>query len=649
MPEYSINQTVTKLGANVIYTVPDKFKNVNEILAYSDNVEGLSNITQVKREFSFRNDLEWSPWYATTDSNLQSYVNIAEDFELRFKFTVSQKYDELPIKIKSLTVTYEEKEVVTEVVERRGGIDVIENVSFDVIPLERELAHLQGQLNKWANKSSPIEVLYFHVEPDMRSADVILNEYSLYDLVNKNGTCIRVVAPDNLIPDPSSHEYNEWGIQFDKFAIHIDKVYFEEIFGKGSKPRDEDFMLFKKVNRLYRVESNYLETGIGYDTTYWVLNLAKYDYNTSVAMDDETKELVTDKLSIHEERFKEEIAMEFEDATNNQQTTLKSISKDPLREEINEAMIISESGVTNNGSLLMKHWYDFTEIEADEEAIRYKKSIQLEDIGSISHTCWFKIPTREDDLRSLDIISQTRIDFNRLELKFNKDIDFIKLEETDSIIRGNSVYRISEIVDDDTIIIFTKHDISASLLDGWKRSQGNNILFVSGDKDFSIDLHFPNKLRITEGIDNIDVDNMFLEYDTWYGLCINISNVHDYLGVYVWRMEDRTGITEEKYSTRLVQHFKREIPLNRDCKYKLDQGSIPVIFGSQIHMSNIRIFKTVIPEDQQSYVLGTLSVKKPSLAYIIDDADVVFNMGDAGRGNTYIQDIESDKENRKHE
>lgn len=656
-----INKSFTKLGSNIIFTVGDALEGVANIITFKDSVTGLSNIARIRREFSVTYDektgededkREWSIWYKTTEPNLNGNINFEGKFWLKFKYIIVEKYDTNPIKINNIELTFTLKEgedsplVEDEIYDVTNAIDFNKDANIGFNDLGESYVQIHNDVNNFLNREYGVDVLYFKTEPDIDTVDSFLNEYSLHHVTNPGGTCIKVVVPENEIPDPKP-EYDEWGINFDAFEVHINKDYFEEVFGAGKKPRDEDFMFFSVYNRMYYINSNYLDRGVQGSATNYIINLKKYDDNTSILKDEETQEWLESHTMSHEEVFGKKEAAEKTDIVNDQQNTIKTIADDIVRDFIHENMIIKDDCIFNNGTVLLKYRYDMNAILFNETAVRYKLSHDLLEDQSWASTQWVNIPQRDFPVRTINILNQERIDFNTLKIKFDKPIIQLKIKEYSSIIRGNDVYDLISIIDEDTVLINSRTDIDPEKLDNYSKSRKQNLHYTANDDiSFSINLYNRKKLRIRLNNTLHDFDDLNLDLDTWYAPVINISNSHGYIGVYIWKMEQRGIGDPEKNSTRLMDVYKKEISIRKNSII-ISKGSIPSIFGSDVLMSNIRILNRAIDYEYQSYFVGTRGVKKASVCSVIDDAEIILNLGVTGEGNLYISDRVEKREKNK--
>jgi hypothetical protein len=187
---------------------------------------------------------------------------------------------------------------------------------FNPYELQRPI-NLYKQITDISTSIWGHEVRYFRVEPDQRSKDVILMEYSLYNVVEE-GT-VKVMVPDNTFPT-EDFSYDIFGMGFENFEIHITKTEFNKAFGQGPSPRSRDYLFFPFNNRMYEVVSVTFADEFNRSLTYWRVQLKKYeDRTSSIHTDDVVEQTVDDLVVGVEEVFGEEIQEEYEKVTKPQQ------------------------------------------------------------------------------------------------------------------------------------------------------------------------------------------------------------------------------------------------------------------------------------------------------------------------------------------
>lgn len=632
---FDINKSLSQVKGNIIFTTKDQL-DIEKFITFKDYIDGESSISRLSREFATSTDnKEWTIWQKLSDEILSTELPLNQKFYFKIRYTIVEKYDENPVIINSFELIVDAKEPVQVGKEKVLSFKNADNLDF--YKMGEQFVEMHNDMNNYLNRGYGIPVRYFKTNPDLSSIDPFLGEYSLRNVINKDGTMLKIVIPENMIPEPK-HEFNEFGIAFDSFEIHISKDYYEETFGIGAKPSNKDFFYFKAANRMYYISSNYLGRGIQESANYYVATLKTYEDDSSVIKPPETQNFIDENTQSMDTLFKDQIQNEISDSINDKQDSLKTVANDAVRSLVNEQVIIVDDVLHNNGSLLLRSYYNFVAVPGDEYAVTYSNGHNLIN-GSWSTGLWINIQDPIVNAMTINIVGQDRIDFNRVRLTFDKAVSNIGLNDYDAICRLNDFYDIIEIVDDIHIIIKSRVNIPEEKYDNYGNANKINLhKTIESAIYFSIDIYNENVLRIRYNNIITDFVNLSMARNKWYSVVVNISHANNYVGVYIYDMITRGVGNQDMASTRLNQVFKREIPININNRFVIPEDSIPSIAGSNCFMSNIRIFKQAIDEEHQSYVMGTKSIKKPSLAFIIDDADVIFNTGIVGRGYTYTRE-----------
>jgi len=123
------------------------------------------------------------------------------------------------------------------------------------------------------------------------------------------------------------------------------------------------------------------------------------------------------------------------------------------------------------------------------------------------------------------------------------------------------------------------------------------------------------------------------EYDEWYGIVINFSNVYKQISNNIWKMTyDPLNPNEQSSNLENVHADTRmfKIPMIFDAPSKIETNKMSAFYGTDnnsykiytgpIYLSNIRLFKNMIDIDNQSTVLNQNIVRDAQLAHIIDNA-----------------------------
>ena len=239
------------------------------------------------------------------------------------------------------------------------------------------------------------EVNYFRTEPDMRTEDVTLMEYSLHDVVdNKN---IKILVPGNEFPEESI-TFDIFGMDFADFEIHITQEEFDIAFGerdsqgnliKSRYPRSKDYMYIPIINRMYEVHTIALADEFNKTNSYWRVMLKKYQERTSVNKN--TFNAATDTLTTGiEEVFGERQREEQEKVSNPQQfQTVISTHKDGIRNFYNKDLQIIDFELKNRWTIVSKNYYDLSGVAEGDLCIEYDAPSSLETGKNMAISGWF--------------------------------------------------------------------------------------------------------------------------------------------------------------------------------------------------------------------------------------------------------------------
>ena len=234
------------------------------------------------------------------------------------------------------------------------------------------------------------KVKYFRVEPDQRSRDVILMEYSLYN-VKESGE-FKIMVPGNEMPN-NAFNFDIYGMGFEDFEIHITGAQFESAFGLGKKPRMRDYLYFPIMNRMYEVSSVAFADEFNMEMTYWRVMLKKYEERTSSIHTDSVIEQEVDDLTVGiEEIFGEEIRDEYAQTTKPEQyQTVFTAVSDGIRNRIHNNLSILDTEIRHKWTIISKNTYDLSSIaDVNIEALVYKRKSVLASDDNLAVTMWFK-------------------------------------------------------------------------------------------------------------------------------------------------------------------------------------------------------------------------------------------------------------------
>ena len=413
------------------------------------------------------------------------------------------------------------------------------------------------------------EVRYFRVEPDKRTKDVVLMEYSLYNVIEE-GT-VKIMVPDNEFPT-EEFSYDIFGMGFENFEIHITKNEFNKAFGNGPAPRSRDYLFFPFNNRMYEVVSVTFADEFNRSLTYWRVQLKKYEDRTSSIHNDTTTEQAVDDLVVGvDEVFGEEVKEEFEKVTKPQQyKTVFHVVQDGIRSAINKNLKIADIDLRNRWTVISRNYYDLTtageKVEQQDgtyafefdEAIIYNLNSSLAPDNNLAYVGWFK-----------PMMNTT----------------FANTHQT--------------------------------IVDGLDGDKG--IMIETSRSEFRVTL---NDQVYTYDLGSIDdAANPFFEAtDTmWFAMVINISNQYNEMSVNIYRLKDEVneGLPQNA-PNRLELMFNELTTIPASLAWETEKQY--ALRGGYMHMTNIRIFTKTIESEQQVNVLQQYVVRDSHLNILTDNA-----------------------------
>ena len=252
------------------------------------------------------------------------------------------------------------------------------------------------------------EVTYFRTEPDARTTDVILMEYSLHNVVDKK--TIKILVPDNEFPT-EAHTYDIFGIELADFEIHITAEEFETHFGPGNYPRNKDYMFIPINNKMYEISSIALADEFNRSHSYWKIKLVKYQDRGDVIkgqFEDDTDVLVTGIEEIFGERILDEYEKNLKPKIYQ---TMVDIYQDGVRTFVDRSLKIADYALKNRWTVVSKNHYDFTNMTEGDSAVIYDAQSELKPGNGAAYTSWFAPRFAANSVGSYRLIGDTNSTF----------------------------------------------------------------------------------------------------------------------------------------------------------------------------------------------------------------------------------------------
>lgn len=244
------------------------------------------------------------------------------------------------------------------------------------------------QLANMVNDIFGHTVTYFKTEPDQRTKDVILMEYSLFNVVAQED--IKILVPDNEFPQESSLSYDIFGMDFEEFEIHIVRQEFEKAFGYKATPRNRDYMFIPIMNKMYSISSVAIGDRFNNSKPYWKIKLTKFTNETAVDQN-EFAAATDDVITNIDEIFGAEIQETYaKDTKPMQYQTVSTAYRDGIRNFMHRDLNIIDYELKNRWTVVSKNYYNLTQIPKNETAIDYVLSSKLTNDENFAVTAWFQ-------------------------------------------------------------------------------------------------------------------------------------------------------------------------------------------------------------------------------------------------------------------
>jgi hypothetical protein len=708
--------TFSTIGSYRTVSYNSPFKGVEQFNGWIIDTSGESgNSIYLDQEFRWSiNNSNWSLWSKLTQENVDSLtLDPNNDFYAEFKFTAASDENGSPyypegtefspvilLENFDLDLTYQtvdyrnfatkpasfcSRELYSKSVIFRDCTKGL----FNPYDVNRGI-NLYQDLSKIENTLFGHEINYYSVQPNGRGKDVIIKEYSLYDVVDEK--CLKVMVPQNNFPD-NKPIYDTFGIQFEQtLEIHVDRKYFESIFGKGAQPRKRDIIFFPLTNRIYQIESTYLHRDFNLYPVYFKCQLMKYEVKLNTKWQDpESERELLDYTVNTKDLFGEEVNNEIEKTTKPQQYFVSSQrrAEDPTRAYVDHYLPIMEYDLNNSWTIVFNSYYDLekylyddptstSKLDEQREAVRYKNTPLLGESDEMSFTCWFKMRNYVDKTKLVSkpdpktpITSYTQspgvIEYStypiahKLSLGTNPE-GYVSIYGDTARSGGFKILSISDpytfsVTDSGAPITESigpwrmQKAQARTLLYGRTDGQGMHIQMIwSGSNDATSTKYVQtgsfrilvNDLEILSPFGagtNSPIGEFIPSLDEWYGFVFNFSNLFKQYSINVWQMlydpentssqTSDLGIVHLKEGT-ISQKYTYDIPSDIETSNQVEtfrtDNNAYKILGSPIYLTNLRVFKNMIEKEKQSAILNQNVVGDSQLAILIDNAKPILRL-----------------------
>lgn len=400
-------------------------------------------------------------------------------------------------------------------------------------------------------------VRYFKTSAKVDSADTILKEYSLFSVTDVKD--IKILVPDNQFPD-NAIQFTPFDMDFGEgLEVHIVREHFERAFGATKLPEEKDYLYFPIIDRIFEIHSAYLFRDFMAAESYYKVMLYKWQDKENVMRDNPEIDAYVDELAVSfEDVIGEEMRDEFEKVTKPQQYKTVSIGGfDHVRSLINSKLFIETKDLSNYFTIVSKYNYNLQQgMSLGDVAVQYK-------------------------LKPDRLITQN----TAFSMWFNTVKTSLTANTSDTIIDGF-----------DTI---TNQGYNISL--NYVNSQTNNILFRINSQSL------------------IFTDIPILVNSDWYAIVVNHMNEFNQASVHIWKMKYNPNLvpTGQLKTTDLSLVYTQTVDIIPEA-VKCDKHF--KLRSSTLNITNVRVWKESIEEENQPITLNQYVVRDNNLALLIDNA-----------------------------
>ena len=627
-------QTTNSNGDAIIISISEPYSNVVEVLGFEDDVKGEVTGCYYEKYFRYGTDgVTYSDWVPLTNPNLEALL-----LDPNKPFWIQYKY----VQVGDCTLEF--ISIALELITDGGIIQMIpqlvccdnqlmtgcQNLVISCCedswnPYDLSRAQQQYELlSSVVSNLFGMCVRYFKTEADQRSRDVILKEYSLFDVIDVAE--IKLLVPGNNLPTRDI-QFNplmmDWPVEFE---VHIVRAAFEAVFGVGSKPQMHDYLYFEQfLNRMYEVNAVAEPDDFMYTNAYWRVSLTQYQDRTAVMYPDKNIEEEKDDLITNvEEAFGEEAEKEFRDVRKyNQYNTIGQQANDYVRRILDKKLLIKEEKVYNAWTIVAKYHYALNSMDDGDETVEYRFTGGWEKTEDRAFTQWIR-PKYDVPIGSNTLITAINNIGGKTSFTFGaphsyKIGQWVKVEGTSSY---NGIQKIIAV---GTTSITIDEDYTTNTFAGTPRVRLEKhctyLVYESKSKRYFDLTYTPNwfiiNLKGTYYKYDLSKQGVTLFKNTWYAISINLSNSFDQLSLFIYETIEQTGLSDPNHTAELNSVYTKTKDLPDT---KMPDGHAWKLLACPTDLTNIRIFTTPIEEEQQNVVLSQYVVNDTHLTLLVDNA-----------------------------
>ena len=632
--------TVTRLDETILIKLSEPYENVEMVMGYVDEVDGEDELNKFTKSFRWSQDNNnFSEWFPLTNLNLQNQIiKPGKPFWIEYRYNVLDIQTQAKMTFKSISleilarsgVITEAKQISVGCCEPgqipSGCANLILTDQCDEVNLFNPYGSLNNTLGMFTQLTNVVNnifghcVKYYKVGSDQRSRDVILHEYSLYNVIAAKD--IKVLVPDNAFPT-NEFQFDQFGMGIEGFEIHITREEFQNAFGARTRPEERDYIYFPIIDRMYEINSIALADPVVYKEIYYKATLRKWQDRVNVTTPpDLEQELDTLTLSV-DELFDSETQDEILKITKPQQyKTIGTGANDYVRSELSQQLSISDNKINNNWVIVSKNYYELDKLVLNELAVKYRTPAKFTSLDNRAFTFWFQ-PTFGTERTLSNIVSIQNVGGNvaiTMATPYPWQVgDMIEVVGTNTT---NGYHRIIQVLTGGEYVLDNPYVNNVATAPRARSIVKSFLLYGYGQQStsgLSIELTKNWVIMSINSQDYIFVHGLTLDNTKWYSMVVNLSNDFNSLSVYIYELDKTQTYTMPQNETSALTLLYYDV-INLAGPISIDSGDNWALVAGPMHLTNIRVFTRIIPDNEHNIVLNQYVVNDTQWAELVDNA-----------------------------
>lgn len=509
------------------------------------------------------------------------------------------------------------------------------SITNDVASIQEAAAKfvndILGSLNSAATEVAGVDVMWFRLQPDKRSQDVIFQSYTLYG-VEDCPLSLKAMYSDNSYDD-AAITYNIMGINFNvPMTLDIALETWKTATGDdGTIPQKGDIVFIPMTRKLMEVASMQPVKQLGGQLTSYKVNLSIYTPTRSRIVGEQLKDSIESSTTNLMEKFGEDIHKNIEDIVDDNQLSLfDSTTKDKHKKVtpssttdsimLDVRTIVSEN-IVIDGHTVARNYYN---LDSDvSKIVEYSESDTISTENERCLSCWFRInETKNTSIKnikgSISISNENGEYFMDTSVgkKFAKNENVV-VKRGSIIIPGIVISNSRIKVNGDLITKLNKSVPQWSNMPGYAITSDSVIGLLNSDV-FNISVKGRSMISIsTHEEESLISLTEEIKTDKWYGVIVNFG---DNFSVDLYTVVN-DKLTRVSSSDNIPNEIYESIEIE---KYYINSSN-----GS---LTNIRLYNSYNKDiDKQLIDLVSYNIRNDHNAIINDSADTYLNKEYKGR------------------